>query len=874
MAVLVSHRCDCIVICISCLGTVVRRERYFAARAKAIKEEEEYQSTQNNRHTMRSGWKKTGSLKGGAPPDKPQYVDNKEEEFESDTESKSQTGPSRSKGKSIREKGQGKRSIVPVSDHEDSSDEERCRRRKVRDDRRQLMITSSKKEVFQPNEEDLSILRDFVFFTTQNSSKYKNHKHSVPSDVLVKLKRGDILTGKEKMYQSNTCRIYRDALLKFREMLQDNLNQTAPQFLEGGVLHFSNFTDFGSSHWVKPNFNIVDVIEKSNASALSKIHMVRAYNSLLKILEKKVNSENGKQTLLSNIPVDNNLTGFALQKAKYEANKEAEEKCENITKLIGKVLNQIKQSGFAKDLTEDVEEKHAMKANFEQNVLGHNLPEANKCIKTYMESDDVKKTEEELSSVYHDREKQVTSTQLYKFTHHILISLYGKAGYRTEALLNMTQRDYITRKPNNSGDGECVEVKWSKSASKPIYIFLDKKDDKILKYYDSIRERYVKSKNIQHGLHNHFFINKNGNPVTAVDMKTLISKIQEKKITPYTFRHMFSNTTVNSGDDKVIEGECFAAGHSKVVAEKYYSEKSTERDKAKYATDFFREQIGLREVDSTSDEEEFEEDKQRQLELQQEEAKEQIDKYKETDAHYAISKDRTINDETRLAIVKICIADAMGKLGGPLTNKGSLTDILLKSRTKSVHNTLVTLMRVLDKAPKLLDERLELQNQLLKWCTVADVGESNIRDIEAQWVYSVVNSLYKMGRSTNLKSNTLLFELANLKRITMEDVYPHNNILTGLINNVCSKIGSDRINEKSKEDYEVEAEQSKSNEKRHYSPSSPENNSSLFTSDKKAKRASIEESTTIVISTDSDSSIKGASKDEKPMTIVISSDSD
>ena len=71
----------------------MRRERYFAARAKAIKEEEEYQSTQNNRHTMRSGWKKTGSLKGGAPPDKPQDVDNKEEEFESDTESKSQTGP-------------------------------------------------------------------------------------------------------------------------------------------------------------------------------------------------------------------------------------------------------------------------------------------------------------------------------------------------------------------------------------------------------------------------------------------------------------------------------------------------------------------------------------------------------------------------------------------------------------------------------------------------------------------------------------------------------------------------------------------------------------------------------------------------------------
>ena len=89
---------------------------------------------------------------------------------------------------------------------------------------------------------------------------------------------------------------------------------------------------------------------------------------------------------------------------------------------------------------------------------------------------------------------------------------------------------------------------------------------------------------------------------------------------------------------------------------------------------------------------------------------------------------------------------------------------------------------------------------------MADVGESNIRDIEAQWVYSVVNSLYKMGRSTNLKSNTLLFELANLKRITMEDVYPHNNILTGLINNVCSKTGSDNTSEKSKE---AEVEQCK-----------------------------------------------------------------
>ena len=89
-------------------------------------------------------------------------------------------------------------------------------------------------------------------------------------------------------------------------------------------------------------------------------------------------------------------------------------------------------------------------------------------------------------------------------------------------------------------------------------------------------------------------------------------------------------------------------------------------------------------------------------------------------------------------------------------------------------------MRVLDKAPKELDERLDLQNQLLKWCTVADIEDSNIRDIEAKWVQAVVNSLYKMSTGTNLSSNNVLFKLANLRRITMEDIYPHNSILTDL----------------------------------------------------------------------------------------------
>ena len=147
MAVIVSHRCDCIVICINCLGTVVTRTRYFAARAKAAKEEEDSLSTQNNRHTMleRSGWKMTGSLKGGAPPDKSQD----ENEFESDTESKPQPGPSTNKGKSIKGKSLGKRSIIPLSDHEDSSGDECVRRRKARDDRRKLMITCSKKGCIQ-----------------------------------------------------------------------------------------------------------------------------------------------------------------------------------------------------------------------------------------------------------------------------------------------------------------------------------------------------------------------------------------------------------------------------------------------------------------------------------------------------------------------------------------------------------------------------------------------------------------------------------------------------------------------------------------------------------------------------------------------------
>ena len=468
MAVIVSHRCDCIVICINCLGTVVTRTRYFAARAKAAKEEEDSLSIQNNRHTVleryntnslknfksssfglntaRSGWKMTGSLKGGAPPDKSQD----ENEFESDTESKPQPGPSTNKGKSIKGKSLGKRSIIPLSDHEDSSGDECVRRRKARDDRRKLMITSSKKDVFKPNEDDLKFLSEFVLFTTKNSSKYKQHKNAIPAEVLDKLKQGEVLTGKNKMYQSNTSRLYRDALIRFRAIYQDNLQQTAPELLEGGVLRFSNFLDFGSSHWVKPNFNIVDVIDNSNAGPGIKLQMVMAYKILLNILQQKVNSESGKQTFLLNIPVDDNLTGFALKKAQYEASEKADEKCKNLANLIEKVLTQIKQSGFAKELTGEIEEKHAMKENFEQNVLGHNLPDPSKCITTYMESDDVKKIKEELSSIYHNREKPVTSTLLYKFTHHILISLYGKAGYRTEALLNMTQKDYIARKQNDS----------------------------------------------------------------------------------------------------------------------------------------------------------------------------------------------------------------------------------------------------------------------------------------------------------------------------------------------------------------------------------------------------------------------------------------
>ena len=115
----------------------------------------------------------------------------------------------------------------------------------------------------------------------------------------------------------------------------------------------------------------------------------------------------------------------------------------------------------------------------------------------------------------------------------------------------------------------------------------------------------------------------------------------------------------------------------------------------------------------------------------------------------------------------------------------------------------------------------------------------------------------------------------------MEDIYPHNSILTDLINNVCSKTGSDNIGDKSKEDNEAEAKQFESDDKRQYSSTSPDTSYSLVTTSKKPKRAVTEvlnESTAIVISTDSDSSIKGdlpkTTLDDKSMTIVISSDSD
>ena len=150
------------------------------------------------------------------------------------------------------------------------------------------MMSVSKKDKFKPNDEVVSFLCQFVWFTTQNSNKYKKHKNSISFDVLDKLKRGEILTGKHQMYQSNTCRLYRDALIQLRSILQDDLNQTAPRFLEGGVLHYSNFLDFGSIHWVKPNINVLDVIHNSNRGATLKGHMVWAYRNLLLMLQKKL----------------------------------------------------------------------------------------------------------------------------------------------------------------------------------------------------------------------------------------------------------------------------------------------------------------------------------------------------------------------------------------------------------------------------------------------------------------------------------------------------------------------------------------------------------------------------------------------------------
>ena len=51
----------------------------------------------------------------------------------------------------------------------------------------------------------------------------------------------------------------------------------------------------------------------------------------------------------------------------------------------------MKQSSFVKELTDDVGEKHAVKKNFEENILGHHLPEANRVITTYMGCEYVKK---------------------------------------------------------------------------------------------------------------------------------------------------------------------------------------------------------------------------------------------------------------------------------------------------------------------------------------------------------------------------------------------------------------------------------------------------------------------------------------------------
>ena len=127
-------------------------------------------------------------------------------------------------------------------------------------------------------------------------------------------------------------------------------------------------------------------------------------------------------------------------------------------------------------------------------------------------------------------------------------------------------------------EGYNIYCDWDKTrdTNGPSYLHLAKPIKDILDLYDIIKSRFFEGRKSKTGeenwLHNentHYFLNSNGSPFTAVDLKHL-SELMGVDVTAYSFRQIVSTWALTHDSEEIRSAEGEALQHSLRVAHDHY----------------------------------------------------------------------------------------------------------------------------------------------------------------------------------------------------------------------------------------------------------------------------------------------------------------
>ena len=367
------------------------------------------------------------------------YKNSSESGFESSSEDdfeEQHRKPTVRKGLSIKKKKIiGSKIPEMLTELVDSADEEPLRK-EIRDDRRKMMEEMLRKgsnnDVYEPDEEDLQFEKQLLIIPIQKgSAKYLSKKMKIPPEKRSLMEEGTILTGGDKIYQTQRAKNLRNVFRRLLGSIQSQQNKLFEGKLPNGRMKYRYLVAFGKSEWVQLSQNILDLIEGFVANS-TKRKMFCAVKIVLMEIYKLANSDDGLCRFMRAIEENKENLDNVMKVAKQERKEFVDE--------VDRTLKTLAMTKFHTKCTMDQEMNTEIVREGREKFESAQIPDPQDVVHKYLESDYVRNLEKMIFDLT-SRNEKASPEFIKECTDHMLLRLALKGGNRSDLFSNLKLSD-------------------------------------------------------------------------------------------------------------------------------------------------------------------------------------------------------------------------------------------------------------------------------------------------------------------------------------------------------------------------------------------------------------------------------------------------